>query len=718
MAENRIKPMEPIQQNTTFCSGHVSEIKPSEIKININTNKNQLDTTVKSMVKLVYPNVNWEQLSETEKQVYYAQYNDGSLTKKVSEIIEPQAKTMREQIKNMTPDAAVNYLVSFSAKQADPQFDTYSDEQKAQIIKNGTLKLIQEFNPNLNISELNDKQKDILLKQYKFRLKSACYALQQGKIEKLVDFEALSGVVKKDIEFQYATQLKEQTPDTYNESFLAKKTYEQGIFERNVAEQFGLSLDELRNSKDKLKIFNEYLSQKPQNEYTKYEQKLQDTLDQLKKVLGENFENINIYKENSLTDSALYKYATLYKYANGEDVDWNAPNQKTFLIQSIKNDLSTCKTPEEKQAKLVEIIGSASSPDEALILAEAISNIERSGTINFEDIKKTCEEIGCSFHAFACHSHKMSENGQRCTAQHVAENATCKNPTFTAEQAANYTKNMIPQYAKNVQADAMTTMTNTGLSEITEIAGETYSQMDQQAAKEAYANAMQSKALTEEQKQIIARDAIDSANDPDTKDFYKTLAAQNNIDYASAPSKSDRTQNKTTSNTKEETTKTSAKIDGSSTYTQNDYNNIIDKTLNNKQNPITTIVDAANEAWNTLLGRTSDPNYTNFGKITSVDSAIAELKSGKSFSKVFEQSSPSVRKDIIKGILKTPLKKEAIKYLLEKDVLLVELMNYAPTSNDKEFILTCAKDKALSNASVREQVRATEKKDKFEIKKS
>lgn len=710
MAENRIKPMEPIQPNTTFCLGHISEIKPSEIKININTNKNQLDTTVKSMVKLVYPNVNWEQLSETEKQVYYAQYNDGSLTKKVSEIIEPQAKTMREQIKNMTPDAAVNYLVSFSAKQADPQFDTYSDEQKAQIIKNGTLKLIQEFNPNLNISELNDKQKDILLKQYKFRLKSACYALQQGKIEKLVDFEALSGVVKKDIEFQYATQLKEQTPDTYNESFLAKKTYEQGIFERNVAEQFGLSLDELRNSKDKLKIFNDYLSQKPQNEYTKYEQKLQDTLDQLKKVLGENFENINIYKENSLTVSALYKYA------NGEDVDWNAPDQKAFLIQSIKNDLSTCKTPEEKQAKLVEIIGSASSPDEALILAEAISNIERSSTINFEDIKKACEEAGCSFHAFACHSHEMSENGQRCTALHVAENATCKNPTFTAEQAANYTKNMIPQYAKNVQADAMTTMTNTGLSEITEIAGETYSQMDQQAAKEAYANAMQSKALTEEQKQIIARDAIDSANDPDTKDFYKTLAAQNNIDYASAPSKSDRTQNKTTSNTKEETTNTSAKIDGSSTYTQNDYNNIIDKTLNNKQNPITTIVDAANEAWNTLLGRTSDPNYTNFGKITSVDSAIAELKGGKSFSKVFEQSSPSVRKDIIKGILKTPLKKEAIKYLLEKDVLLVELMNYAPTSNDKEFILTCAKDKALSNASVREQLRAT--KDRFEIKKS
>ena len=72
------------------------------------------------------------------------------------------------------------------------------------------------------------------------------------------------------------------------------------------------------------------------------------------------------------------------------------------------------------------------------------------------------------------------------------------------------------------------------------------------------------------------------------------------------------------------------------------------------------------------------------------------LKSGTSFAKVFNRCSEDVKKSFIKGIMQSPQKDTAIKYLLEKGVQFATLLKCAPTENAKKSIYNIATDVHIS----------------------
>lgn len=657
--------------------------KSSDINITLNKNQEipkpdkETEAKIKSMVMLLNPGIDWDLLSDVEKQSYIVQYHEGTLEKKVKEL-EPKIEEFKASLKAMSPENATKELVNAVMEARDPKFKNLTPEEKQKRIDEAGLKLLKKLEPDLDVENMTEREKKAQLKSGEFKLQAALYAYQTGKIQSLEDFKNYTPEQIKDLEYEFATVAQKANPDFIEKNFSAKRSLAQVGLERNIASANGIELEDYRKSDEKYAMMYEYLKNKPEEELSRYEKSQLDTLRKLAYIYDDDLKCMHLHNEGSVTDSYLNKIA------EGEDVNWDNPTQQKVLQQKMSAELKECKTPEEKQARIAVILSSARSLDEGLVLTQAFARLERSGVVSADDLFAATEQIKMTPHALAACSTEMSCDGQVCTAKHVAASCTGEHPKMSAKQAAAYTKNVIPEYEVEAQAPSTNTMTDTGIQEVYDVLPDTYAKLDEKAAKESYEYAMTSQNISAEQKAIIAKDTIDSTTNADLKKFYQDLAYKYDVDYNSVPPKSERV--KTT--TQAETNKTSDNIEGSK-YSQNDFNNIVAQSINNSTG-ISAIVEAILETGNTILGNTSDPKTASITKITTVDSAIDMLKSGTSFAKVFNRCSEDVKKSFIKGIMQSPQKDTAIKYLLEKGVQFATLLKCAPTENAKKSIYNIA----------------------------
>lgn len=657
----------------------------SSSDINITLNKNQeipkpdkeTEAKIKGMVMLLNPGIDWDLLSDVEKQSYIVQYHEGTLDKKVKEL-EPKIAEFKASLKSMTPENATKELVNKVMEARDPKFKTLTPEEKQKRLSDAGLKLLKKMQPELDVDNMTEREKKAQLKIGEFKLQTALYAYQTGKINSLEDFKDYTPEQIKDLEYEFATVAQKANPDFVEKNFSAKKALAQVGLEKSIAAANGIELEDYRKSDEKYAMMYEYLKNKPEKELNKYEKRQLDTLKKLAYIYDDDLKCMNLHNEGSLTDSYLHKIA------EGENVNWDTPAQQKILEQKMSAELKECKTPEEKQARIAVILSSARSLDEGLVLTQAFARLEKTGVVSADDLFAATEQIKMTPHALAACSTDMSCDGQVCTAKHVAASCTGEHPKMSAKQTAAYTKNVIPQYEVEAQAPSMKTVTDTGIQEVYDVLPETYAKLDEKAAKESYEYVMTSQNISAEQKAIIAKDTIDSTNNADLKKFYQDLAYKYDVDYNSVPPKSERT--KTPAQT--ETNKTSDNIENSK-YSQTEFNNILAQTMD-KSTGISAIIEAILETGNTILGKTSDPKTASITKITSVDSAIDMLKSGTSFAKVFNRCSEDVKKSFIKGIMQSPQKDTAIKYLLEKGVGFDTLLKCAPTENAKKSMYNIA----------------------------
>lgn len=685
----------------------------------------ETESKVKEMAKKAYPSINWDELSDYDKQSLAQQYSDGTLAKKYEER-EEQLAQFRAKIKSLPPKEGAKYLLETLTAMLDPNFKDIKDQSKRdEKVIETSLGVLQQLHPELDISKIDKKGKKSILERYGFDIETCCWALKTGKIEKLQDIEKFTPEQIKDLEFEYAQDVIEnidpKTKDSKEHRAL-NMTYNTGKLERDIVEankDSDLTLEELRKSDKYSKLMYEYLNNK--TERSDFEEMQLDALKYFTKIYGEKgLEGIKVTDECSVTETFLHKVS------DGKEVDWKDPIAIEKLQKAMKDELAKCETPEDRVACMNEML-KATNTAEALTLATHLCLLQKEGIISADDLKrfyvenspvidglkKVADSCVNRTHAVVACSHHLSAEGQVATAEHVASHCQGENAQFSKEQVQGYTKNMIPQYEASVQTETVGIVTATGM--VDEVLGETYAKLDEAAAKEAYEQVMNSDSISAERKALIARDTIDYANES-SKSYYQDLANSLGIDYSSVPPKSERTQNSSTSSTTESNSSNNNKTNQPPlTNADRDFIQVIN---NNgfQQNPIQVLLDGLKEAGEVVMGKT--PDKQEVITINSLDSATKELKKGTPFAKVFSKCSDPIKKQIVKCILQSNQKEEAVKNLLSNGIPLEELLKYAPTAQSKDEITKYAKK--VHESGVIAQVRACEKKTQegFEVKKA
>lgn len=645
----------------------------------------ETENKIKAMVMLLEPTVDWDSLTETEKALYYNQYKDGTLLKRFKEF-EPQINEFRESLKQMTPEEATKKLIYTAMERKDPTFKDLSESEQRKKIEEEGLRILKEYKPELDIDNMSEKEKVAQLKQYEFKIQAACYAFQSGKINKLEEFRKFSPTEVKEIEYEFAKNAIKKEPKLKQENFTMKKVIAQGNLEHAIAEANNLDIEEYRTSGNRYAMMYEYLKNKPEEELNGYEKKQLETLNRLAFIYDEDLKGMKLNEDGSVTDSYLHKLA------NGKAVNWDELSQRKILIQKLKSDLEACESPEAKQACLALILTSVNDIEEAMIIADAFATVEKQGIVSGEDLFIAAEQAKLTSHALVACSHNMSEEGQVCTAKHVANNCKDEHAEFSAKQAASFTKNVIPKYAEKVQAETTNTMTDTGLQEIYDVLPETYSKLEENAAKEAYQHAMNSENISAEQKAIIARDTIDIVGDnKGLKEFFEKIATENKIDYESVPPKSQRATTTEQANAQEE------KV-ANTNYAPQEVTAIINKSVE-PQSFVTTVINSATQALEIILGKTPETEAkTQVQKYDSLNQAISELKAGTKLTDVFKNSTLSVKQDLV--VVICTYGKNAIGQLIDSFGG-ETIYNLAKTKNQKDLIKKEIERIALSDSTQR-----------------
>lgn len=644
------------------------------------------ETAIKIMVMQLYPKINWDKLSETEKQPFILQYFEGKLQEKSKAQFAKNKPVIENIIKNNSPKDALNKILDLKFSQQIENFDSLDENKKAELRKEAIIQIIKIINPKTKIDD--PEKQNRILESYEFTSVAMLAAIQEGKIdaspEKIKEFFEDENADEKlkmllaDTNYNYAKKYVDANPEILEKGNALKEenralvfSYKIGQLERNVAEANGMTLEEYRNSADPVKLKREYLESK--NELSPFEQKELAHLQKKHQTFGDS--SADKLAHGTVEDSCLLNAL------KGEEFDLENLTLTTEQIAKVKihinKELQECKTPEETKTVIAHILSNAQTEIEKDLYTQIFATLQAEGKLDAELYTQTIEENGYGVYEALMHSKDVKAEDQPKYARVAAK-------TLPPKAVAGYTTNIIPEYEAEVQPWSMKTVTDTGYQEVYDVLPETYAKLDEKAAKESYEYAMTSQNISAEQKAIIAKDTIDSTTNADLKKFYQDLAYKYDVDYNSVPPKSERV--KTT--TQAETNKTSDNIEGSK-YSQNDFNNIVAQSINNSTG-ISAIVEAILETGNTILGNTSDPKTASITKITTVDSAIDMLKSGTSFAKVFNRCSEDVKKSFIKGIMQSPQKDTAIKYLLEKGVQFATLLKCAPTENAKKSIYNIA----------------------------
>ena len=637
----------------------------SDIEITLNKNQEipqpdkKTEEKIKFLVAALYPKVNWDELSSVEKQNFIAKFYDGSLQKEAEKLKE-QITAVNEKLKTLNPQEAKNYLLDLYLAQKYDGYENKSEAEKDELRDKLAINLLDKMQKAQNqkaadnglvtpykktIGELSGRAQEKALARNEFKLQSIIYAYQNNKLNINSQEEITqlfqNPVKLEELEFEYASKRVEDNKEILNSNKPNDRsislTYQIGEMNREIAKSYGMELEEFIKSENRTQMVFDYLSKKENR--SEFEEKIYRVLRMQSQKLGGDLSKVKNHGTGSIEDSYLHQ---IFKDKEVDILNLTTDDIAVVKEQIIK-DLSECKTPEEKTAVIAKILNSTRTDFESDLIHGILAGLEKDGTIDAEIHLNANHKCGQTAHMAVLHSTKAGTKNQIAYSKYVAKQATAENGEFSDKQAAGYTKNIIPDYEVEAQAPSTNTMTDTGLQAVYDVLPETYSKLDESAAKEAYEYAMTSENISADQKAIMARDTIDMFGDnKDMQEFFESIANKNNIDYKSVPPKSERVkaEQQTTDNTQENVANTN--------YTEQELTEILNSSAQ-PQNFFMTALNGARETLEIILGKTPDTNTVKaeVQKIDSINTAISELKSGAKLTDVFKGSTLSVQKDLV-----------------------------------------------------------------------
>ncbi len=623
---------------------------------------------IKLMVAMAYPNVEIDSITNLDLQTkYYPQYLNGTLQKKC-EALRPKMKEVLETIKKekRDPAEAANELLDKRLALQHEGYEKLSERQKDKLRDEAKLKFLKAIMPEkfVNATEREERR---AIKEFTTTSEAFIYAFQTGKISTQEDVNAIFNDPHRIGELQYEwadayfkehpeqlEQMEKSVKNTDREGtkplrrlFLA---YQRGNLDKTLLKESGMSnLEELHHSGKYTELKYEYLK-KHEAELNNFERRELKNLEELKLKNGGDLSGIkNTTGENNV-DTSLTEQIIESDGIDIENDEIEILNKEDLQKlekygKQIKTRLNECETAEELKACIQDIRKQAQTDNEARILDMMMNHImadlqeQGNSILTPEFYVNALDEIGVSPHMAVMTSTAGNAETQKAYSQVVAESKD-----MTNTQKAGYTVNVIPEYEVEAQAPATNTMTDTGIQEVHDVLPETYAKLDQTAAKETFEHAMNSNAVSDEQKAIIARDTIDTIQDADLKKFFQELSTKYNVDYSSVPAKSERTP---ATNNKSNDTSNNKVAD--TNFTEKEATALLNLQQNN--NILEVVGNGIKETVDIILGKTPDNNIQNkFTPITSLNDAFIQLQSGAKLSDVFRQSNAETKKELVGAI--------------------------------------------------------------------
>ncbi len=636
----------------------------SDIEITLNKNQEipqpdkKTEEKIKFLVAALYPKVNWDELSNVEKQEFIKKFYDGTLQQEAQKLKE-QITKVNEKLKTLAPEEAKNYLLDLYLVQKHDDYNTKSPAEKDELRNKLAINILDKMQKAQNakakengkvipfektIAELPERAQKKALARNEFKLQAIVYAYQNNTLdissqEEMIQFFQ-DPTNMEELEFNYASKRvndnKEILKSNQPEDRTVNLTYQIGSMNREIAKSYGMELEDFLKSEDRTQMVFDYLSKKENR--TEFEEKIYRVLRMQSQKLGGDLSKVKNHGTGSIEDSYLHQ---IFKDKEVDILNLTTDDIAVVKEQIIK-DLSECKTPEEKTAVIAKILNSTRTDFESDLIHGILAGLEKDGTIDAEIHLNANHKCGQTAHMAVLHSTKAGTKNQIAYAKYVAKQATAENGEFSDKQAAGYTKNIIPEYEVEAQAPSTNTMTDTGLQAVYDVLPETYSKLDESAAKEAYEYAMTSENISADQKAIMARDTIDMFGDnKDMQEFFESIANKNNVDYNSVPPKAERAKTEKAADKAEENVT-------NTNYTEQELTEILNSSAQ-PQNFFMTALNGARETLEIILGKTPDTNTVKaeVQKIDSINTAISELKSGAKLTEVFKGSTLSVQKDLV-----------------------------------------------------------------------
>lgn len=636
----------------------------SDIEITLNKNQEipqpdkKTEEKIKFLVAALYPKVNWDELSNVEKQEFIKKFYDGTLQQEAQKLKE-QITKVNEKLKTLAPEEAKNYLLDLYLAQKYDGYENKSEAEKDELRDKLAINLLDKMQKaqtqkaadnglvtpyKKTIGELSGRAQENALARNEFKLQSIIYAYQNNKLN-INSQEEITQLFQdpvklEELEFEYASKRVEDNKEILNSNKPNDRsislTYQIGEMKREIAKSYGMELEEFIKSENRTQMVFDYLSKKENR--SEFEEKIYRVLRMQSQKLGGDLSKVKNHGTGSIEDSYLHQ---IFKDKEVDILNLTV-DDIAEVKDSILKDLNNCKTPEEKTEVLARILNSTRTDFEADLIHGILAGLEKDGIIDADIHLNANHQCGQTAHMAVLHSTKAGTKNQIAYAKYVAKQATAENGEFSDKQAAGYTKNIIPDYEVEAQAPSTNTMTDTGLQAVYDVLPETYSKLDESAAKEAYEYAMTSENISADQKAIMARDTIDMFGDnKDMQEFFESIANKNNVDFNSVPPKAERAKTEKAADKAEENVT-------NTNYTEQELTEILNSSAQ-PQNFFMTALNGARETLEIILGKTPDTNTVKaeVQKIDSINTAISELKSGAKLTDVFKGSTLSVQKDLV-----------------------------------------------------------------------
>lgn len=686
---------------------------------------------IKLMVAMAYPNVDIENITDLDLQTkYYPQYLNGTLQKKC-EALRPKIKEALDIIKkeHQNPGEAADNLLDKYLAMRNKRFESLPKHQKEKLRYETKVKFLKLVMPEKFTTGTKQEERRNV-RELTTTSESFIYALQTGKISSKEDFESFFKDPHRISELQYDwadayfkehpdvlerlnnksenRDLKENTSERRMYTALQRGNLDKAILKANNMKDF----EELYHSGKYTELKFAYLKEH-ETELNNYERRELETLTEQANNYRGDLSGVRNVAAGTNVDTSLTEQiieADGIDIQNGEIEIKNKEDLEKLAgyTQQIKKRLNECNTEEEIKACIQDIRSHAQTDHEAKILDMMMNHIIAEFSENENNILtpelyvNALKEIDVSAHMAV----ETSVMGNTKT-QKAYSNVVAKSEDMTNTQKAGYTVNITPQYETEAQSYSVNTMTDTGIKEVHDVLPETFAKLDQNAAKESFEYAMNSNAVSDETKAIIARDTIDSTSNSDLKKFYEDLANKYKIDYTSVPPKSERVPQKQTEKTSNEPSDN--KVQGTN-FTEKEIAEIIARQQD--PNVLELIGNGIRETVDIILGKTPDvANKTTPAAITSLNTAITQLQAGTKLSDVFRNSNPETKKDLVEIIC--TYGKTAIAQLIDAFGGQT-IYNLAKTDAAKRLIRTELERIALSDSTQRAELEAIKKAEEKE----
>lgn len=641
------------------------EMKKQFSQVSLDEHKLPIDPkekmAIKLMVMLAYPDVDIDQVRDLELQTkYYPEYLDGTLQKKC----EKQQIKLKEALKiikaeKKDPSKASEELLDMRLAAKYEDYAKFPRAKKERLREEEQLKFLKLIMPE-KFGVDNDKNDKKQLRELTLTQESFIFAFQTGKIQSKEDFEAVLKDPHRigDLQYEYAETYFNEHKDIL-EKFETREigrgdsrmkmfiAYRRGTLERAIAAENNMNLEEIHHSGKYSELKLAYL-EAHESELNRFEKRELKTLREEAEKNNGDLTGVKNIVTGSNVDTSLSEELIESDGVDLHDVEINGKEDLQKLEgyrTQIKERLGECSTRDELKACIQDIRSRANTEYEAKVLdmvmndiiAESMENTDNS-LLSPELYLEALEGIGVSSHMAV-----MTSTAGNTETQVAYSEIVAKSEELTNTQKAGYTLHVIPEYEKQAMAPAANNMTDTGIQEVIDVLPETYAKLDEDAAKASYEHAMNSGKLSDEQKATIARDTIDSTTNEDLKKFYQTLADKYKVDYTSVPPKSERPQN-----TKQPNDTSNNKVEGTN-FTPKEVAEILNRQQD--QNMLELIGNGIRETVDIILGKTPDNNITcDAQAITSINTAITQLKTGSKLTDVFRKSNGDTKKELVEII--------------------------------------------------------------------